>query len=131
MNQPEWGYGPSALHWAFISSPVTAAKQMPEHEVNNGHLLRGMGEELHSVCLQLRTQNKSQACSLCRCRVYANPHRQSWPGGWVQRSDPSMLSDSGMTAGSSLHLHALQSVICKLQIIEHTLPMSSDCYGNT
>lgn len=46
-------------------------------------------------------------------------------------SNPLMLSDSGMTSGTSLHLHALQSVICKLQIIEHTLPMSSDCYGNT
>lgn len=36
VNQPEWGYGPSALHWAFFSSPVTAAKQMLGHEVYNG-----------------------------------------------------------------------------------------------
>lgn len=30
--QPEWGYGPSALHWGLISLPVMVAKQMPEYE---------------------------------------------------------------------------------------------------
>lgn len=36
------GNGPSALHWALISSLVMAAKQM-QSWVCNGHLLRGCG----------------------------------------------------------------------------------------